>query len=212
MEDPVNGEQALAQNQNRVHSKEESLRAFNQLVESETPSLLRLARSVLHDEEEARDLVQDALVRAYLALGDFRWESSLKHWVTRILVNQGLKKLRRRKLRLKLFSWYRTESLGSETGASPESYLAWFHSKGPGAGLDPEKAAELREKARIFSSALEELSPRQRMVVLLRYQEGLSTEEIASLMNIGKGTVKTHLVRAVHHIRARKKETEDESL
>ena len=61
--------------------------AFNQLVQQETPHLLRLARRLLYDPEEARDLVQDTLLRAYLSLDSFRWECSLKTWSNFLKLN-----------------------------------------------------------------------------------------------------------------------------
>lgn len=166
--------------------------AFNRLVQQETEHLLRLARRLLYDPEEARDLVQDALLRAYLSLDSFRWECSLKTWVTRILVNQGLKKIRRRKLTAKVTSWFKFGSPGRETPGS------W----GPRPAATPEQEASLKEQVGLLQQALEKLSPKQRAVLLLRYMEGMSVQEIADTMQIGPGTVKTHLVRAVRQIRS----------
>ena len=166
--------------------------AFNRLVQQETEHLLRLARRLLYDPEEARDLVQDALLRAYLSLDSFRWECSLKTWVIRILVNQGLKKLRRRKLKAKVASWFKSG------GPSQEAPGAW----GPRPAATPEQEASLKEQAGLLQQALEKLSPKQRAVLLLRYMEGMSVQEIADTMQIGPGTVKTHLVRAVRQIRS----------
>ena len=180
--------------------------AFNQLLQQETHSLLRLARRLLYDPEEARDLVQDALFRAYLSLDSFRWECSLKTWVTRILVNQGLKKLRRRKLSAKVASWFKS---GSPTRDVPGTW-------GPRPAATPEQEASLKEQAGQLQRALEKLSPKQRTVLLLRYMEGMSVQEIADTLEIGPGTVKTHLVRAVRQIRSSKirmhREVNDEDL
>jgi RNA polymerase sigma-70 factor (ECF subfamily) len=166
--------------------------AFNRLLQEETPHLLRLARRLLYDPEEARDLVQDALLRAYLSLDSFRWECSLKTWVTRILVNQGLKKLRRRKLSKKVAAWFKS---GSQAQDAPGNW-------GPRPAATPEQEASLKEQAGLLQQALEKLSPKQRAVLLLRYLEGMSVQEIANTMQIGPGTVKTHLVRAVRQIRS----------
>jgi RNA polymerase sigma-70 factor (ECF subfamily) len=166
--------------------------AFNRLLQEETPHLLRLARRLLYDPEEARDLVQDTLLRAYLSLDSFRWECSLKTWVTRILVNQGLKKLRRRKLSKRVASWLKPD------GPNQEFLGSW----GPRPAATPEQEASLKEQAGFLQQALDKLSPRQRAVLLLRYMEGMSVQEIADTMQIGPGTVKTHLVRAVRQIRS----------
>lgn len=166
--------------------------AFNRLLQKETQSLLRLARQLLYDPEEARDLVQDALLRAYLSLDGFRWECSLKTWVTRILINLGLKRLRRRKLSAKVASWFKA------AGQTRNVVGTW----GPRPAATPEQEASLKEQAGQLQKALEKLSPRQRTVLLLRYMEGMSVQEIADTMQLGPGTVKTHLVRAVRQVRS----------
>jgi len=166
--------------------------AFNRLVQQETPHLLRLARRLLYDPEEARDLVQDTLLRAYLSLDGFRWECSLKTWVTRILVNLGLKKLRRRKLSSRVASWLKPG------GPNLEVLGSW----GPRPAATPEQEASLKEQAGLLQEVLEKLSPKQRAVLLLRYLEGMSVQEIADTLQIGPGTVKTHLVRAVRQVRS----------
>jgi len=180
--------------------------AFNRLLQQETQHLLRLARRLLYDPEEARDLVQDTLLRAYLSLDSFRWECSLKTWVTRILINQGLKKLRRRKLSAKVASWFKPG------GPNQEVLGSW----GPRPAATPEQEASLKEQAGFLQQALEKLSPKQRAVLLLRYMEGMSVQEIADTLQIGPGTVKTHLVRAVRQVRSAKirmhREVEDENL
>jgi RNA polymerase sigma-70 factor, ECF subfamily len=180
--------------------------AFGQLVAEEGRALLRLARRLLGDEEEAKDLVQDALLRAHQALGGFRGESSLKSWVVRIVINQGLKKLRRRKLARSV-----TELFRPSESATPSGPATW------GSHWDnPEKAASLREQARGLQVAMENLSPRQRTVFVLRYLEQMNVGEIAEVTGIGPGTVKTHLVRALRLIRSSgslaAQEVQDESL
>jgi RNA polymerase sigma-70 factor (ECF subfamily) len=173
---------------------EDAEHTFQNFLREGVPGLLILARHLLRDEEEARDLVQDALLRAYLALETFRWECSLKSWVRRIVVNQGLKRLRRRRLRERVTSWLRT---GKEVAPASGSF-------GPAPLANPEEATRLNEQVRILEEAMQTLSPRQRTALVLRYQEDMSVEEIADAMDIGVGTVKTHLVRAVRQVRSKK--------
>lgn len=179
---------------------------FNRLLQKDIQGLLRLARQLLYDPEEARDLVQDALLRAYLSLDSFRWECSLKTWVTRILINLGLKRLRRRKLSAKVASWFKSAGQTREVPAN------W----GPRPAATPEQEISLKEQAGQLQKALEQLSPKQRAVLLLRYMEGMSVQEIADTMGIGAGTVKTHLVRAVRQVRCANtrmhREVKDEDL
>ena len=180
--------------------------AFNRLLQQETQSLLRLARQLLYDPEEARDLVQDALLKAYLSLDGFRWECSLKTWVTRILINLGLKRIRRRKLSAKVASWFKS------TGQTRNVPGTW----GPRPAATPEQEASRKEQAGQLQKAREKLSPRQRTELLLRYMEGMSVQEIADTMQIGPGTVKTHLVRAIRQVRSANirmhREVNDENL
>jgi RNA polymerase sigma-70 factor (ECF subfamily) len=174
--------------------------AFQRLLQRETGSLLRLARHLIYDREEARDLVQDTLLRAYLSLDSFRWECSLKTWVTRILINQGLKRLRRRKLSTRVASWFKT------AGQSRDVPGNWA----PRPSATPEEQASLKEQAGQLQLAMEKLSPKQRTVLLLRYLEGMSVQEIAETMEIGPGTVKTHLARAIRQIRSSNSRTQRE--
>ena len=166
--------------------------------------MLRLARMLLRNDEEARDLVQDAQIRAFVSLDSFRWESSLKTWVTRIMINQGLKKLRHRKVKDRVAAWFRS--------GKDRDYPA--PAMGSNVVLDPERAAVHAERVAVLQKALKDLSPRQQTVLVLRYIAGHSVSEIADLMGIGPGTVKTHLVRALRQVRAGKQveETKDEAV
>jgi RNA polymerase sigma-70 factor, ECF subfamily len=185
----------------------DSQAAFTHLLASEAGTFFRLARRLVGDDEAARDLVQDGLLRAHLSLKNFRWECSLKNWVIKIIVNQGLKKLRRRKLKKKVAGWFQLDKESAPSGPA-----AW----GANLAVNPEKAAALKEQAQALHLALEKLSARQRTVVVLRYLQQMSIAEISEVTGIGPGTVKTHLVRALRQIRASganfSSEVSDESL
>jgi len=172
---------------------DDSQAAFESLLASDGGTFFRLARRLVGDDEAARDLVQDGLLRAHLSLKNFRWECSLKNWVIKIIVNQGLKKLRRRKLKKKVAGWFQLDKESAPSGPA-----AW----GTNLAVNPEKAAALKEQAQALHLALEKLSARQRTVVVLRYLQQMSIAEISEVTGIGPGTVKTHLVRALRQIRA----------
>ncbi len=165
------------------------LRDFERLVVTEGASLRRLARRLLGDADEADDLLQDALVNAYKALQTFRGESSMKTWVWRIVTREGFKKLRRRKLKNKVAGWFR----GSD--APP-----------PGLGLGraqlPDSLVGMQQQMLVLQKAMEKLPDRQRATLVMRYFEGIPVAEIAEVLEIGPGTVKTHLVRALKQVRA----------
>lgn len=169
----------------------ERKRALEALIIDESASLFRMARRLMGDDEEARDLLQDTFLKAHVSIEGFRAESSLKTWVVSILINQGLKKLRRRKLSRRVARLF-----GKGPEIVPGGPAEW------GAHIDnPEQIASLRERAASLQAAMNVLSPRQHTVFVLRYLEQRSIDEIARLMNIASGTVKTHLVRALGRIR-----------
>jgi RNA polymerase sigma-70 factor (ECF subfamily) len=161
----------------------DAARAFAEFVRVESAGVLRLARRLVGDREEALDLAQEALTRAFEALHSFRGESSLRTWVHRIVVHESLRRLRRRRL------WDRT--------------LGWLLPRSREALADgvPESNLEARILAQELTRALERLPAQQRVVLTLRFQEELSLPEIADLMKIAPGTVKTHLVRALRAVR-----------
>ncbi|MBN2494016.1 MAG: RNA polymerase sigma factor [Deltaproteobacteria bacterium] len=166
----------------------EALARFERFAAAEAGSLLWLAKRLV-GEADAQDLAQDALLKAYRGLDRFRWEASLKSWVRRILVNEGLKRLRRRQLSERVKGAFRSG------GPRPE-----------GMGLSewagPDELAGQAEQARTLDRAMQRLSPRQRAVVVLRHVEGLPVAEVAETLGLGPGTVKTHLVRALRQLRA----------
>jgi RNA polymerase sigma-70 factor (ECF subfamily) len=172
-----------------VDAAQDRKAAFQQFLAEDGPALLGFARRLLWNADDARDLVQDALVQAFQALPSFRGDSSLKHWVLRILVHEGIKKLRRRRLRARVLGL-----IGRGAGAPAGLGLQGASS--------PEQDACAREVRACLGRALDLLSSKQRAVVLLRHVEGLSIEEIADLFSTGPGTVRTHLVRGLRRLRS----------
>ena len=169
--------------------QEQRLADFEGLVAMEGAALLRLARRLLGDADEAEDLLQDALLKAYRALPAFRGESAFKTWVWRIVVREGLKKIRRRKLKNKVAGWFKSVE-------APPAGL------GLGRAKMPESLAHQRQQLEILQGAMEKLPERQRAALVLRYFEGMGVAEIAEVLEIGSGTVKTHLVRALRQVRS----------
>lgn len=169
--------------------RDQRKRLFEQFVSTESDALLRLARRVLRDPEEARDLVQDALWKAYRSLERFRGDSSMKSWVWRITVNEGIKRLRSRNRWKRVSDWL---GLGQRYSMEPEEKATPL----------PDQQVEHKKQLQAIEQVLAQLPDRQRMVVVLRYFEELSVEEIGSTLGIAPGTVKTHLIRAVRQMRA----------
>lgn len=171
---------------------EATRRRFEQLVAEQGPRLFRLARRLVGNDEDAREVVQEGLLRAHRSLGGFRGDGQLEAWVMRIVANQGLRRLRRRRLRRRLEGWLGPRR---EDQADPLGWIA--DSESPGA------VAERRQAVRALRQAMSFLSARQQQVVSLRYLEQLSIAQIAEITGLGTGTVKTHLVRALRALRGR---------
>ncbi len=164
---------------------------FKEFLRTDTSTVIGFARRLMGDDESGRDLAQDALIKAFRHLDSFRGEASLKTWVIRITVNEGLKRLRRRRLKEKVAGWF----VSGQDNHRPLGY-------GLRRSKTPEQEAGLSEQARFLDEALQSLPDRQRTVVLLRYVEGMSVAEIAQATGVGQGTVKTHLARALRKIRS----------
>lgn len=153
--------------------------AFAALMRQNNRRLYRLARSIVRDESEAEDIVQETYVRALAHLDDFRGEASLTTWLARIAANEALGRLRRRRPTVDL--------------AQAENVVAL---PGLGAAINPESAAARREVRRVIERAVDELPANFRTVFMLRAVEQMSIDETAALLGIPAETVKTRFHRA----------------
>ena len=148
--------------------------AFGRLVELHQRAVTRLAYRILGDADEADGAAQDAFIKAWAHLGEFRDECPFAGWLSRIAVNQCRDRLRERPFVVP------EGRLGTRTGASPLDTVA---DSAPG----PEALAAGREIGRKIAE--------------LRYYDDRSLAEIAALFRVNVGTVKTHLLRATRRIR-----------
>jgi RNA polymerase sigma-70 factor, ECF subfamily len=136
--------------------------------------LYRVARSILRNDVDAEDVMQEAYVRAYEHLGQFAGQAKFSTWLTRIAVYEALARLRR--------------------GArySDEDVMAKLTAETP----DPERQAYDRELRIVLEGAIDSLPEPYRLVFILRSVEGLSVAETAGCLDIGPEAVKTRLHRA----------------
>jgi RNA polymerase sigma-70 factor, ECF subfamily len=164
------------------------LAAFEPLVEKYRQRVWRLAYNVLRDPEEARDVAQDAFIRAYQALASFRGQSAFYTWLFRIVMNLAADRSRQRAARGRAFGTERVpeedwERLMTDQGASPDS-----------------SAAQTEDRERI-AKALGTLSEDHRAIIMLSDVEGLSYREIAEVLDIPIGTVMSRLHNARRRLR-----------
>ena len=161
--------------------------AFRAIIQRYNRRLYRIARGIVRDDGEAEDILQDAYVRAFAALSQFHGNASLSTWLTRIVLNEALGRLRRQR---------RTVTLDvlDQAAHQGDSHVIMF----PGVSVapDPESAAARAEVRRLLEHAVDELPDSFRLVFMMRDIEGLSIEETAANLNIPPATVKTRLHRA----------------
>jgi RNA polymerase sigma-70 factor (ECF subfamily) len=157
--------------------------AFTDLVHRYQRRLTAFLGQIVGDIELARELCQEAFIRAWTALDRFNPSYRFSTWLFRIGHNLGIDHLRRR--RLKTVALYRTDREGDEVELVVEDQTK-----------DPLGHFENAELAEALRRAIEELRPEYRELVLLRHFAGLSYQEIAEFKDMPLGTVKNKLFRA----------------
>jgi RNA polymerase sigma-70 factor (ECF subfamily) len=159
--------------------------AVRSIMQANNRRLYRLARGILRNDGEAEDVVQETYVRAFTHLADFRGDSSLATWLSRIAMNEALGRLRRQRP-------------GVEWSSLPEGTLEAQIIQFPHSGTseDPEKSMAQRQIQHVVEHAIDELPDPFRMVFITRVIEGMNVEETAEILGLKPETVKTRLHRA----------------
>jgi RNA polymerase sigma-70 factor, ECF subfamily len=154
------------------------MRRYNQ-------TLYRTARSILRDDAEAEDAVQEAYLKAIAAISAFRSDSRLGTWLVRIVVNEALGRLRKTRRS--------AEIIRLDGDMTPDSPVTPDHAD---AAPTPERQALQSEARRIIEARIDELPDAFRTVFVLRALEELSVEEAAAALGIPEATVRTRFFRA----------------
>jgi RNA polymerase sigma-70 factor (ECF subfamily) len=162
--------------------------AVRALIQRYNRRLYRVARSIVADDSEAEDVLQEAYFRAFAALGSYRAESTLVTWLTRIVLNEAFQRVRRR-TDVPLSAIGRHSGHESIADIIPFPTLA--HSP-----IDPERVMAQSELVRIVEKAIDALPHEFRAVLVARIVEGMSVEETAAAFDLLPETVKTRLHRA----------------
>ena len=147
--------------------------------------LYRLARSILVDDSEAEDVLQEAYMRAFSSISGFRGDAALATWLSRIVINEALARLRKKRR----FSTVPPPQPGKLTA----ELIAFPHTVSPD---NPERQMAQRQILELIEKATDGLPENFRSVFMARAIEGLSVEETADLLDIKPETVKTRLFRA----------------
>lgn len=162
--------------------------AFRKLVERHQRRAFAIALSLVRDENDARELVQDAFLRVFKGLNSFQGGSSFFTWLYRIITNLSIDLIRKPGRQLVDIDESRFES--------DESKEADFPLLSRVDGSDPADVVRRREIAGRLQAALEALPPYHRGVIVMREIEGLSYEEMAQAMGVSKGTIMSRLFHA----------------
>ena len=176
-----------------VHaSKRGDVGAFGELVKRYDRKLLRIAQHLLHNREDAEDVVQEAFLKAFLHLDQFREDSKFSTWLIRITLNQSLMKLRKQRPT-------REVSLDKDFQSEEDGFPIDLEDWAP----NPEELYRATELRQILRKTLEELSHGLRVVFVLRDMEGLSLEQTAEALGLSLTAVKARSFRARLQLRER---------
>jgi RNA polymerase sigma-70 factor (ECF subfamily) len=162
--------------------------AIHHVISSNNQRMFRAAWSILRNRAEAEECVQAAYLAAFAAIGTFEGRSALSTWLTRIVVNEALGRLRRRKPAADLSLFDNIASTQDDTGIVPFPLAA--------SQPDPERAMAQTEIQTMLEKAIDALPDAFRVVLVARVIEEMSVEETADLYGLKPETVKTRLHRA----------------
>ena len=158
--------------------------AFTMLMRRYNRSLYRAARSILRDDAEAEDALQDAYLLAFRAIGQYRADAKLGTWLTRIVVNEALARARRGRRRAEVIQLDGAAEPGEEQNMTS------------GAHESPEDAAMRAQMRQLLEQSIDQLPDAFRTVFMLRAVEEMSGEEVAACLDIPEATVRSRFFRA----------------
>jgi RNA polymerase sigma-70 factor (ECF subfamily) len=167
--------------------------AFDALVRQYDQAVLRLALHLTKSEQDAQDVHQEAFLKAYRYLGNFRFECSFYTWIYRIVTNLCLDHLRRRKAR--------REDQAVMIDSSGEEMDLLSNVSDTRAGANPDRELQRKFLGERIGKALDLLTPRERMVFELKHYQGLKLRTIGEMLNTTEETAKNTLFRATRKLR-----------
>ena len=167
--------------------------AFEHLVRSYDQNVLRMAFNLLHSQEDARDIYQEAFLRVYRNLPKFRFDCSFSTWLYRIVANLCLDQIRKRKVRKETGS-------AVETAAGEVDRLQFIPERR--ADVDPQRQLMSAEVHSRINQVLEHLTPRERIVFEMRHFQGMRLRAIGDSLGVTEEAAKNCLFRATQKMRA----------
>ena len=159
--------------------------AFEAIMRRHNRLLFRTARSILKNDAETEDALQEAYLRAWRALAGFRADAKLSTWLVRIVINESLGRLRRRGAQV-----IPLDAALDVAGHEPEALME------DDPDQRPDRVAMRAEVRRLMEARIDTLPDAFRTVFMLRAVEELSVEEVAVALEIAEATVRTRFFRA----------------
>jgi RNA polymerase sigma-70 factor (ECF subfamily) len=174
----------------RILAGEKAL--FYELVQPYERAVFVAAMSVVHNQQDAEDVAQEAVLKAFVNLKSFRAESKFSTWLIQITINEARMKLRKDHAYLyESTDEPRTDDQGGDY--LPKDWADWRDI--------PSETLQREELRTALSKAIDDLDQKYREVLILRDVEGLSIAETAKALNITEANVKTRLLRARLQVR-----------
>ncbi len=165
--------------------------AFDALVRRYDQEVLRMTLRIVRSHDEAQDLYQEAFLKVYRSIGQFRLESRFSTWLYRVVMNVCYDHLRRQKTRSEV-----------QSGESEEGQGDFAHTLAEDRpDLNPDRALAAAEISRRLLAALARLTPRERMVFELKHCQGLKLRTIGEMCGTSEEAAKNSLFRALQKLR-----------
>ncbi|KQZ79072.1 RNA polymerase subunit sigma [Mesorhizobium sp. Root157] len=164
--------------------------AFRTIMKTHNQRLYRLARGIVRNDSEAEDIVQEGYVRAFSHLDGFRGDSSLATWLSRIVINEALGRMRKKR---------RSIEVPESSYPQAEANIIQFPINV--SNDDPERTMAQRQILQLVERATDNLPDVYRTVFVARVIEGLNIDETSELLGVKPETVKTRLHRARQLVR-----------
>lgn len=164
--------------------------AFHELVGQYKKKIYYLAYDIMGDHQEAEDISQEVFIKMFRSLKKFRRDAKMSSWLYQITVNASIDSLRKKSSKPK-------RSIDEFEQINIQEQLLG----GTVQSLDPQRSAESSQIQNHISQALQKISPKERTVFVMRHYNDLKLNEIAEILNITIGTVKSLLFRAIKKLR-----------
>jgi RNA polymerase sigma-70 factor (ECF subfamily) len=166
--------------------------AFETLCKQSSNTVFHMARRLMRNNEDAEDVVQESFQQAFVHLKSFNGDSRFSTWLSRIAINAALMKLRKK---------HRLRDVSLDESAEGEESSSRIEVEDD--GLNPEQVYAQKERQRILTEAMNDLTPGMRKAIELREIDDRSTEETAQIMGISVGAVKARVFHGRKKLRER---------